>query len=514
MRRLLIVLAAVGMLFGINHPAQGAGSRSEDVLLDSWVYDAVFELSGQGEFGALLLHTRPYTRGEIATGLIPLQAREDNLTSGQRILLARLKLEFAEELRADRIDSASSRELVRLGGGPIARTDQFRHAYSKNRVGFDAVGSLGVGEGFSTRARVRFDSDARSDTQFHGEHWKKKFTAWVEQAVMKFDRGRFRAAFGREYWRWGRSPIDALLMSEHSPPFDGLRASYRARRWSFMFHATALDRMTTDEGVANRYLVAHRLDWRPRVNLELAVSEVMVFGGVGRPWEWNYLNPLLPYYWEQLNNGVNDNPLWNLEFSWRPRKGIEWYGEFMIDDFQIDFHSEPHQIGFSTGLAWSGLASDRLFLNLEYERVNTFVYGQDYAHNRYLHFTGFLDGEAIGIGSNLGTDADRFTLRPRWHQTSLLDLTGVLEVVRNGEGRIDHSQSTPVPKGVKFPSGIVQRRFTGGLGVHLQMGGRIVIDVSTGYQKITNAGNQAGLTEAGPFVQGKLVALTWKTFGI
>src|SRR3989304_480938 len=135
----------------------------------------------------------------------------------------------------------------------------------------------------------------------------------------------------------------------------------------------------------------------------------------------------------------------------------------MIDDFQIDFHSEPQQIGFSAGLAWSGLESNRLFVNMEYERINTFVYGQDYPHNRYMHFTDWLRGEAIGIGSDLGTDADRITLRPKWHQSDIFDFTGLLEVVRSGVNRIDSTQHTPV-KRVKFPSGVVQNRLTAGLG--------------------------------------------------
>jgi len=171
--------------------------------------------------------------------------------------------------------------------------------------------------------------------------------------------------------------------------------------------------MTTEQGVSNRYLVGHRLDWRPRGNLELAFSEVMLYGGVNRPWEWNYLNPLLPYYWEQLDSGINDNPLWNLEFSWRPRRDLELYGELMLDDFQIDFKSEAQQIGFSSGVAWSGLADGRLFINMEYERINTYVYGQDYPHNRYQHFRDSIRQEAIGIGSNLGTDADRITFQAK-----------------------------------------------------------------------------------------------------
>ena len=514
------VILILGLVLSAARPVLGAGSKSEDIPLDSWVYDAVFELSSGGEFSALLLHTRPYTRGEVADGLSSILADEPQLTAGRRFLVERLKKEFAEELYAGETTSGGDHEYVRLGAGPTARVDQFRQGYAKNRAGFDAVGSFGVGEGFSSRVRVRFDSDGRQDTQFHGVYWPRdslagmRFTAWVEQAVTSFRHRRFRAAFGREYWRWGRSPVDVLLLSDHSPPFDGLRVGFRASKWSYAFHATALDRMMTAQGVSNRYLVAHRLNWRPRRNLELAFSEVMVYGGVNRPWEWNYLNPILPYYWEQLNNGINDNPLWNLEFSWRPRRGIEFYGEFMVDDFQVDFKSEPQQVGFSSGLAWSGLAASRLFINMEYERVNTLVYGQDYPHNRYVHFSDFLHQEAIGIGSDLGTDADRITFRPRWHQSAFLDFTGLLEVVRNGEDRIDYPQSTPEPKGVKFPSGVVQNRLTAGLGGHLQAGGNLILDVSTGYQHVTNAGNKPGVDLAGVFFRARLVALIWKTYGV
>jgi hypothetical protein len=520
MRHWVSISLVFGIMLSLFSPVLAAGSPSEDIPLDSWVYDAVFELSSRGEFSALLLHTRPYTRGEVADGLSSILADEPQLTGGRRFLVERLKREFAEELCAGETTSGGDHEYVRLGAGPTARVDQFRQGYARNRAGLDAVGTFGVGKSFCSRVRVRFDTDARHDTQFHGVYWPRdslagmRFTAWVEQAITSFRYKHFRAAFGREYWRWGRSPVDVLLLSDHSPPFDGLRVGFRASKWSYTFHATALDRMTTAQGVSNRYLAAHRLDWRPRRNLELAFSEVMVYGGVNRPWEWNYLNPILPYYWEQLNNGINDNPLWNLECSWRPRRGLELYGELMIDDFQIDFHSEPQQIGFSAGLAWSELGFNRLFINMEYERINTFVYGQDYPHNRYMHFADWLRGEAIGIGSDLGTDADRISFRPRWHQSAFLDFTGLLEIARNGEGRIDHLQDTPVPKGIKFPSGVVQTRLTAGLGTHLQTGGNLVLDLSAGYQRVTNVRNQQGVDQAGAYFRVRLAALIWKTYAI
>ena len=500
------------LLMASSVSAGAAGSPGEDISVDSWVYDAVFELSSHGHFPALLLHTRPWSRGSLIPYLREAQDKWDDLTIGDQILFSRLLDEFHEELATG--ESDSSDETVRLGIGPTARTDQVRQGVARNRAGFDAIGSFSAANALTARIRVRFDTDGRYDTQFAGEYWKEKFTAWVEQAVVTARVGRFTGAFGREYWRWGRSPVDAMLVSDHSPPFNGLRLQYRSRRWSFALHATMLDSMQiVGSEAAKRYLIGHRLDWRPRANLELAISEVILFGGPGRPWALNYLNPVIPYYWEQLNNNTNDNPLWNIEASWRPWYPLEIYGELMIDDFQIDLHSEPQQIGVLIGGAWTGGPGQRLFINSEYERINTFVYGQGIWWNHYYHRRD-VDGNMIGIGSNLGTDADRITIRPRWHQSRYVDLIALLEKVRHGSDRIDSVQAGVVAKGVPFPSGIVESRTTGAVGAHIQYRGNVIIDALVGYERVTNVGNVEGIDREGVLLRVRMTALVWRTFGV
>ncbi len=502
--------------------SMSAGSRVEDIPVDSWVYDALFELSAHGDVPQLLLHTRPLSRGEVADALREYRTRHNTLLLGTDIILRRLEAEFHEELAPD--ESMIGDHRVRLGGGPTARVDQFRHSVARNRIGFDAIGSFTVLDAVATRLRVRFDSDGRYDSQFHGKYWKENFTAWVEQAVTVARWKRFTAAFGREYWRWGPSRDDAMLISDHSPPFNGLRLAYRARKWAYSFHATVLDRVFVaaqdyaggigQEGLTNRYLVAHRLDWRPRHNLELAASEVMLFGGFDRSWEWNYLNPVLPYYWEQLNDNTNDNPLWNLELSWRIRDGLRVYGEWMIDDFQIDFHSEPQQIGILLGGAWiPGVFDGRLMLNGEYQRINTFVYGQDRPWNRYFHHRD-LEGESIGIGASLGPDADRITLTPQYRLSKDLDLVGRVNYRRRGEYRLSDPQASGVPHGTPFPSGIVERELQLGAGAHLRWQGQIVADAMLGYYRIENVAHVLDTDLDGLFCQFKLNVLWWKTFGV
>lgn len=510
--RMVLTAGLISLI--LSSHASGGGTPAEDVSVDSWVYDAVFELSTQGYFNDLLLHTRPWSRGEIADAITKTLRQPNALPAGHAILIDRLKSEFAEELAHESTAESVNRQYVRLGGGPTARTDQIRHGIARNRAGADAVGSFGLGDAVAVRTRVRFDSDGRYDTQFHGEYWKENFTAWVDQAVLTVRYHRFRGAFGREFWRWGRSPNDAMLISDQSPPFNGLRLMYRTKTWSFAFYATALDSLEDDlPGTANRYLAGHRFDWRPRGNLEVAVSEVMVYGGPDRPWAWNYLNPFVPYYWEQLNNDTNDNPLWNLECSWRPKDWLELYGEWMIDDFQIDFTSEPQQIGVLVGAAWSGGPGRRLFVNAEYGRINTFVYGQSRPYNRYYHNFD-LNGVPIGIGSNLGTDADRIVVRPRYHCTVNCDITGLFEYVRHGETRLDTPQEGTVPKHTPFPSGVVERRTTAAAGLHAQVGGHAILDCLAGFERVTNLANETGCDRDGFLFRARFTGLIWKTMGI
>lgn len=518
--RLLLSGLVVVLMALIASTVHAEGANGEDVSVDSWIYDALFELSATGDLPDMLLDTRPLSRGEIAKVLGRLRSVSDNLTHGQELIVRRLEDEFREELTG----LEGGEHKVRLGIGPTARIDQFRHSTASNRVGFDAVASFSASDVLTTRVRLRFDSDGRHDSQFHGECWKENFTAWVEQATTVVRWKKLTAAFGREYWRWGPSPHDAMLISDHSPPFDGLRLQYRARNWSYAFHATALDRTLVfahdysggvgEEGLADRYLVAHRFNWRPRRNLEIAASEVMVFGGFDRPWQWNYLNPFLPYYWEQLNNDTNDNPLWNLELSWRVVDGLLLYGEWLIDDFQIDFESEPQQIGILAGCMWIPRQfDDRLSLNGEYQRINTFVYGQGQPWNRYFHHRD-INGEVIGIGSNLGTDADRISVIPRYHLNDFVDLTARLDYVRRGENHMSDPQPSAVPKDVPFPSGIVERDVRLGAGAHVRWHGQVIADAMVGYYRITNYAHVDNHDLDGLYFQFKLNALWWKTFGV
>ena len=193
--------------------------------------------------------------------------------------------------------------------------------------------------------------------------------------------------FGRERLQWGPGFSEVDLISPNPPPFDMLRfkATYKALRFQFFF--TRLDdaiNPVTPFDTVPRYFSAHRLAVKPWRWLELSLSEVVLYGGPNRKLEWYYLMPFVPFYGEQYNNFKDDNPLWAIDWSVTPFKNFAHYGELLIDDFQYDCIfgdcSEPQQIGIRLGFFASSFGPYKNnFLNLEYSRINNYVFGQ----NRY-----------------------------------------------------------------------------------------------------------------------------------
>jgi len=510
MLRILKILGLLCALALVQSPA--VASVDEDIPIDSWIYPAVGELAGGGVGPRWHLLTTPYTREQVAAYLHGLAVDTARLDPGQHILFRRLYYEFREDI--DEFRRPAGEELVlRAGVQPYALTTQTENREGVNRGGGYVFASFGQSGKWVARARVRLESDARYDTRFRGERWKDNLTANVDDAYIKARWGNFEAFWGRGWLKFGRSATDGLLLSGFSPPFDYGRLSYRKGAFHFLYFIAVLDDLAMPPGrPARRYLAGHRIDVRPWSFLELAATEVAVFGGVNRPLEWYYLNPFLPYYWEQLNEDKDDNPLWNLEWSVMFARSWELYGEWLIDDFQIDFESEPHQLGILVGLhaaAPFGLA--RSYHTVEYSRVNTTVYGQNEPHNRY-YYRRDMDGRVIPLGSKYGPDVDRLTYNFKYHAASWLDVSLAAERRRRGERDIEDRQGPGVPYGVTFPSGVVDQRWDLSLRFDFQYRNVIFAGLTGGWSQRKNEGNRPGNDGELFFADGFVRCNLWRVF--
>ncbi|MFH2054887.1 MAG: capsule assembly Wzi family protein, partial [bacterium] len=359
-----------------------------------------------------------------------------------------------------------------------------------HRIGTNAEAWFGYHHRWQVHIRARLENHGELDPQFHGRVWKDKLTGWVDNAAVYYSVNRFFVSAGRSFIHWGPESPDALLLSDHSPPLDRLWLGYENNTFRFDAIYSRLDDMHVDGDTLNRYLSAHRLTFRKAGLFELGLSEVALYGGPGRQLEWYYLNPFLPYYWEQWNQRTEDNIMMGADFVVYWPKRARLFGELLIDDFQVDFESEPHQVGYKLGIdALEPFGLSRLFTKLTYTRINPTVYGQILAQNLYLH-----EGEPLGYFG--GNDQDRWLGLLRYHANVNLDLELELQRQRRGEGRIEMFPVAAVPFEDKFPTGIVEKSTL--LTLRCDFFTKLLLQgrISASYEHLDTFAHQDGVSDA------------------
>ncbi len=488
-RRIYILIKGVLFVFFVTCSFSYA-SLLENIPLNSWVYPVVDELWVQGFFPELHKNIKPYSRGEVASFLIQIQEKIKNKelipTEPQVWLLDKLKKEFSLEIR--RLKEKHGETVLKYGLNPYLYHTQNRIDTSWSRGQLELDFAFQFKNRLLLKDKILLDTNAEKDPNLYGREWENDLTGIFDQGYLKLDFKYFDLLFGRDYLRWGPGQNDFLLISGFAPPFDMLKLTGEIGKFKFLFFTTILDGITISDTLYKRYLSGHRINFKPKPCLELGISEVVVYGGVDRSLELYYLNPILLYYGEQFNQRKDDNPLWSFDFSFTRIRDVELYGEFLIDDFQYDFETEPHQIGFRLGVNYSDFFNlDGSVLNFEYARVNNWVYGQNKPWNLYAHHN-------LGMGSSLGPDADMIRVSSLYHLTSDLQFDCSFEHRRKGEGRIQ-VQPSRVPRHEKFPTGVVEYTRTFQLLLLFQPDAKLQIRGGAGFNKVENAFNQESQDE-------------------
>src|SRR5574341_318537 len=426
----------------------------ETIPLDSWVYPAIEQLYTQKLFPNLNKSIKPYTRGEIASYLLDLEKLESEnkvtLTLAQSWLMEKLKDEFRYEISA--LKENSQKGSVKYNINPA-----FFYHSAQDKKPVRGRLKLGGSHQFSPKFLFKIsgiiDSQGEKDPQFYGRKWKKKLSGYLNQAYLYWDAKYLKVFLGRDNQNWSPTVEDGLLFSGQAPALDKIGLSTQIGYFQFSYFSSVLDKIFDPDSsqYANRYISAHSLNYKHPKGIEMGLSETVIYGGINRPLELYYLNPILPYYVEQFNQNSQDNILCSLTFDLSFWKDKEFYGELLIDDFQYDFKSEPHQIGYLLGTNLANpFGLDGSFFNLEYWRIRFWVYGADILWNRFSY-------HERNLGSALGPDADLIRGSFLYHLRKDFSLQFSASYKRKGEGRIDMVYPSPLPDVPKFPSGVVEK---------------------------------------------------------
>lgn len=508
-------VAILSLLLVLLPGLVNAGPGDEALPTDHWANDVIYELYAAGVWGRWPIGTKPWFRGDIVRRLEEIAGRQKSdpasIQSEHRWLLATLRSEFDDLLNPREL----SGELVLRNGGDLfgsSITEEHRDGILRGRI----TSYAGVGTGiWWAYVRGDIDSHGDNDPTFFGRRWKDHLTGTIDRGLISWRRNSLTVSAGREVMAWGSGSHDLLLMNDQSPPFDLVRFSYHHKYFDFSYFLTGLDSDfghpddTTylDAENIKRYFAGHRLEFRPASGLQIGLSEVVVWGGPGRQLEAFYLNPFLPYYWEQLNANVDDNPLWSVDMSYIIPRGPMVYGELLVDDFQIDFSSESQQLGWMLGLNWArpvGLSGS--FFTFDWSHIEPTVYGQNRPYNRYLN-------HRIGMGSDMGPDADRLFARFRQHISAPVQISIKGMRTRKGEQEIATPQLVAVSQ-TEFPTGIVETHLSGSLSLLYRPDAHFEFTLGGGYRSTTNADHIDGTDHKGAFVQFSLRFSGWRTHSL
>ncbi|MCK4978866.1 MAG: hypothetical protein KAS62_00650, partial [Candidatus Delongbacteria bacterium] len=141
-----------------------------------------------------------------------------------------------------------------------------------------------------------------------------------------------------------------------------------------------------------KYLSAHRLEWRALDNLSFGVNEMVISGD--RTLEMGYFLPILPLFWMGHYYGDHDNSLISFDLKYKPFKNFSFFSELLFDDETFTeswTKNYMNKWAISTGFTNTNfLTISGLTFDFEYARVEPYVYGHKYHINRYMNLDYFI----------------------------------------------------------------------------------------------------------------------------
>lgn len=480
-------------------PIEAGAGQTETIPVGDeiyeWVYEYIDQLYLRGYFRELHIGTRPFYRGEIALSILSLidkiEKKEIQPTETEKRLIQQIENEFSYEISSVAAKNQDGNELKL--GLDFLENAKFPKKEKSNffEKGLPSLGAQ-VSANFSLLVRYNIDESLAKDPYYTGKVWNG-FAGEASQAYFSFHFRYFDLLLGRDKLSWGQSKISSLILSGGSLPVDMLKIQ---KRWG-LFQGTAfagiLDPINSSEGKEiERYFSGHRASFKIRSLAELGVSEIVVYGGEGRNLEPYYLNPLLWYHGAQLNGNRDDNTFISFDFNFTPKRNLLLYGEFLIDDFQIEKKSksdqEPNELGYVAGFLYAFPSKLNGFqMNLEYDRINNRTYNQKNIWNRYLNRNKLM-------GSNLGPNSDNLKASIKGWLTKGLEAELGYGFLRKGEGSVYSVWEEPwlYAEGhyqEEFPLGVVEE--TNELLLKLGYSYDVVlrVNLSLRYAKVTNKNN-------------------------
>lgn len=237
-----------------------------------------------------------------------------------------------------------------------------------------------------------------------------------DQASIGYRSDWAAVSFGRGRPVWGPFGARNLALSSQSAAMDHLSVRFKYKKVTAVFFTGFLEARKDSLATQNRYIAGHGVEYAPGRNARLSLTEITVYSGPNRRFDWAYLNPLSPHLETELNDRENQpyseanrsNAVWVASADWMTKGRIRLSLSYLIDEFQFD--SKDRKQGrpdatalscrVSKGFLWK---KSSLSAWAGYERIGTYTLRHE------SDFSGFIS-RGLPLGSSMGGDADAWRL--------------------------------------------------------------------------------------------------------
>ncbi len=192
----------------------------------------------------------------------------------------------------------------------------------------------------------------------------------------------------------------SLILSDNSSYYPFLRLSLKYKKWRYVSMFTAFE----DFEIAyynyhyRRHGTFNFLSYIPTNWLQLVFFESIIWKTSNHKnyknrFPLNFFNPVI--FSRTINYGLNDehNMILGTNISLIPFAGINFYGQFVVDDFHKNKTEKKryyrNKYGYQLGLKINGITNlallKKLYLQAEYNKVMPYTYGHENIHQNYSH---------------------------------------------------------------------------------------------------------------------------------
>ena len=300
------------------------------------------------------------------------------------------------------------------------------HFWQNKPINSFALKGIGQWENLSLVTELIIVNELYGHDLLGNNYTRSGVNGRITNSFIRYENDLVTLQLGRSPVRWGQSFYHSILpcntfanvlqgiQSDYAPTYDHFDMRFSISQFHLELLIGQLGSEKSDGLRIKRNIAGHRLMWISKDNkLMIELGELIIYTGHNRGIEWHYLNPSIPFILtgmegeeENTEAGLNnDNSIIFTTFRYVIKQHVSVFGEFIIDDFQVDDNNLQNGLGYKIGIDGSTTIKDYpITYEVEWTRINSWT---------YIHHGQFTNWQNRGhsLGYPYGPDLNSFHIQ-------------------------------------------------------------------------------------------------------